>query len=93
MSIYGCSTNNLRTELVDRERRLKNLSKAVGAWLEKEVQRNKTGLSNALTQRFAREITLADTCVYQDDLDGPLCHGLVADLIHDTLKDLDLHRH
>jgi hypothetical protein len=73
----------------DRERRLRNLSDALGSWLEKEVEQNKAGLSNSLSQNFAREITLADTCIYRGDFDGALYHGLLADLIHDTLKDLE----
>jgi hypothetical protein len=78
------------TELVERERRLRNLSRAVGTGLDEEVKRNKSKLSKSLSQDFNREITLADACVYQEDFDGALYHGLVADMIHRTLKELEV---
>lgn len=75
-----------------RERRLRNLIDAVGSWLEKEAHRDRVSLSNTLSQNFAREIAMADTCVYNSDFDGALCHGITADLIHDALKDLEAQR-
>jgi hypothetical protein len=70
------------TELADRERKLKNLRAAVGLGLDEEVKRNKSTLSKSLSVDFNKEITLAETCVYHDDFDGALYHGVVADMIH-----------
>ena len=72
------------TGLVDRERRLRNLSRAVGIGLDEEVKRNKSSLG----KRLDREITLAEKCIYHDDFDGALYHGYMAEILHRTLKDM-----
>lgn len=78
--------------LKERVRSLKNLSEAVGAGLEKEIERNKASRRNSLIQDFSREITLANACVYNGDFDGALYHGLMSDMIHKALKDLEQER-
>lgn len=76
-------------EVVERERRLKNLSRALGIGLDEEVKRNKSSLGKSLSVDFSREITLAEKCIYRDDFDGALYHGFMADMIHRTLKELE----
>ena len=73
----------------ERERRLRNLSQAVGFGLLIEIEKHKNSLSRALSKDFKREINLADRSVYMDDFDGSLYHGLIADMIHRTLKDME----
>jgi hypothetical protein len=73
----------------ERERRLRNLSQAVGFGLLKEIERHKNSLSLALSEDFKREINLADKCVYIGDFDGLVYHGLIADMIHRMLKDME----
>jgi hypothetical protein len=75
----------MMTGLADRERRLRNLSGAVGIGLDEEVKRNKSSLG----VDFNREITLAEKCIYHDDFDGALYHGYMAQVIHRTLKELE----
>jgi hypothetical protein len=77
------------TGLIDRERRLRNLSRAVGIGMDEEVKRNKSSLVKNLGIDFNREITIAETCVYHDDFDGALYHGYMAEVIHRTLKELE----
>ena len=77
------------TGLVDRERRLRNLSRAVGIGLDEEVKRNKSSLSKRLGVDFNSEITLAEKCIYHDDFDGALYHGYMAEILHRTLKDIE----
>lgn len=72
----------------ERERRLRNLSQAVGFGLLTEIERHKNDLSHALSEDFKREINLADRCVYIGDFDGSLYHGLIAKMIHRALKDM-----
>ena len=79
----------MMTGLVDRERKLRNLSRAVGIGLDEEVKRNKSSLIKSMGVDFNREITIAETCVYHDDFDGALYHGFVADMIHSKLKELE----
>jgi hypothetical protein len=55
------------TEFANRERRLRNLRAAVGIGLDEEVKRNKSTLNDSLSVNFNREITLAETCVCNDD--------------------------
>jgi hypothetical protein len=74
--------------LDDRERRLRNLSRAVGI-LDEEVKRNKSRLCKNLCVDFNREMTLAERCVYHDDFEGALYHGFMADMIHRTLRELE----
>jgi hypothetical protein len=74
--------------LDDRERRLRNLSRAVGI-LDEEVKRNKSRLCKNLCVDFNREMTLAERCVYHDDFEGVLYHGFMADMIHRTLRELE----
>ena len=76
-------------ELVERERKLKNLRTAIGIGLDEEVKRNKDTLSKNLSVDFNREMKLAETCVYNDDFHGALYHGFVAGMIHRTLNDLE----
>lgn len=90
MLIKGQSTYDMTTELVHRERRLRNLSNEVGTGLDEEIKRNKSALSKRLNQDFNKEITIAETCVYHDDFDGSLYHGLVANMINRTLKELEV---
>ncbi len=73
----------------ERERRLKNLSGAVGTGLDEEIKSNIDSLRNGLNQDFVREITLAEACVYHDDFEGALYHGFLADMINRTLNDLE----
>jgi hypothetical protein len=77
------------TELVERERRLRNLSNAVGIGLDEEVERNKSSLRKSLNQDFSREIYLAEACVYHDDFEGALYHGLLAKMTDRTLQQLE----
>ena len=49
-------------------------------------------LSNTLSQGFAREITLVDTLAYHGDFTKALYHGLIADVIHETLMDFEEQR-
>jgi hypothetical protein len=72
-----------------RERRLRNLSGAVGAGLNEEVKWNKYSLTKNLSEDFDRVITMAERCVYLDDFHGALYHGFVADMIHRALKELE----
>ncbi|MGE5661327.1 MAG: hypothetical protein ACM3X1_03675 [Ignavibacteriales bacterium] len=65
---------------------------AVGDGLEKEIERNKSSLKSSLSQDFGREITLADTYVYNGNFDGALYHGLIAHMMHRTLKELEQER-
>jgi hypothetical protein len=74
--------------LDDRERRLRNLSRAVGI-LDEEAKRNKSRLCKNLCVDFNREMTLAERCVYHDDFEGALYHGFMADMIHRTLRELE----
>jgi hypothetical protein len=74
------------TGLVDRERRLRNLSRTVDIGLDQEVKRNKSSLLKSLSVDFNREITLAEKCIYHDDFDGALYHGYMAGVIHRTLR-------
>ena len=90
MSIYRRSINMTTIEFVNRERRLKNLRTAVDVGLDEEVKRNKSTLSKNLSVDFNMEITLAETCVYHDDFDGALYHGFMAEIIHRTLKELEI---
>src|SRR5918996_2100822 len=90
MSIYRRSINMTTIEFVNRERRLKNLRTAVDVGLDEEVKRNKSTLSKNLSVDFNMEITLAETCVYHDDFDGALYHGFMAEIIHRTLKELEV---
>jgi hypothetical protein len=76
-------------ESAESERRLKNLSGAVGTGLDEEIKSNKDSLRNGLNQDFVREITLAEACVYHDDFKGALYHGFLTDMIHRTLNDLE----
>lgn len=76
-------------ELVERERKLKNLRTAIGIGLDEEVKRNKDTLSKNLSVDFNREMKLAETCVYHDDFHGALYHGFVAEMIHKTLMTLE----
>lgn len=80
---------DMMTGLVERERRLRNLSRAVGIGLEEEVKRNRSSLIKSLLVDFNREITIAETCVYHDDFEGALYHGYMAEVMHRTLKDLE----
>jgi hypothetical protein len=80
---------DMMTGLINRERRLRNLSRAVGIGLDEEVKRNKSSLVKSLSADFNREITLAEKCIYHDDLDGALYHGCMAEVIHRTLKELE----
>lgn len=73
-----------------RDKRLRNLNRAVGIGLDEEVKRNKFSLSRNLNVDFDREITLAETCIYHDDFDGALYHGFEANMIHRTLSELEL---
>jgi hypothetical protein len=77
----------MTTDLLERERRLRNFRTAVGRRLDEEVKWNKSALTK-LSHDFSREITLAERCVYHDDFDGALYHGFLADMIHRTLKEL-----
>jgi hypothetical protein len=79
----------MTTALVDRERRLRNLSRAVGIGLDDEVKRNKSSLGKNLSVDFNREITLAEKCIYHDDFDGALYHGYMAEVMHRSLKELE----
>jgi hypothetical protein len=79
----------MTTGLVDRERRLRNLSRAVGIGLDDEVRRNKASLGKSLSVDFNKEITLAEKCIYRDDFDGALYHGYMAEVIHRSLKELE----
>jgi hypothetical protein len=79
----------MTTGLVDRERRLRNLSRAVGIGLDYEVKRNKSSLGKNLSVDFNREITLAENCIYHDDFDGALYHGYMVEVIHRSLKELE----
>jgi hypothetical protein len=74
--------------LVDLERRVRNLSRAVGIGLDEEVKRNKSILGKRLGADFNREIKLAEKCIYHDDFDGALYHGYMAEILHRTLKDI-----
>jgi hypothetical protein len=74
--------------LDDRERKLRNLSRAVGI-LDEEVKRNQSRLCKNLCVDFNREMTLAERCVYHDDFEGALYHGFMADMIHRTLRELE----
>jgi hypothetical protein len=78
----------MTTGLVDRKRRVRNLSRAVSIGLDKEVKRNKSILGKRLGADFNREITLAEKCIYHDDFDGALYHGYMAEILHRTLKDI-----
>ena len=80
----------MRTELVDRQRRLRNLNRAVGNGLGEEVKRNKPALMRKLCHTFNMEITMAERCVYHDDFDRALYHGFVANMIHTKLKQLEV---
>lgn len=68
----------MMTGLVDREKRLRNLNDAVGKGLEEEISRNKSSLGKNLSLDFNREMTLAETCVYNNDFEGALYHGFSA---------------
>jgi hypothetical protein len=74
---------------VDRERRLRNLSRAVGIGLYEEVKRNKSSLGKSLSVDFNREVTLAEKCIYHDDFDGALYHGYMAEVLHRSLNELE----
>jgi hypothetical protein len=65
-------TTDMMTGLVDRERRLRNLSRSIGIGLDEEVKRNKSSLCKSLSVDFNREINLAETCVYHDDFEGAI---------------------
>lgn len=82
--------SQMMSGLVDRKRRLRNLSGAVGIGLDEEVKRNKSSLIKSLGVDFNREITIAETCVYHDDFEGALYHGYMADVIHRTLEELEI---
>lgn len=76
--------------LVDRKKRLRSLSQAVGIGLDEEVKRNKSSLVKSLGVDFNREITIAETCIYHDDdFEGALYHGYMAEIMHRTLKELE----
>ena len=74
--------------LDDRERRLRNLSRAVGIGLNEEVKRNRSSLGKSLNVDFNREITLAETCFCHDDFEGALYHGYMAEVLYRALKEL-----
>lgn len=76
-------TTDIMAGLDDRERRLRNLSRAVGI-LDEEVKRNKSRLCKNRCVDFNREMMLAERCVYHDDFEGALYHGFMADMIHNS---------
>jgi hypothetical protein len=45
---------------------------------------------NMTTIEFVNRERRAETCVYHDDFDGVLYHGFMAEMIHRTLKELEV---
>lgn len=60
-----------------------------GIGLDKEVKCNESSLKKSMNLDFNKEITIAETCVYNDDFEGALYHGYLAEVIHRTLKELE----
>ena len=45
---------------------------------------------NMTTIEFVNRERRAETCVYHDDFDGVLYHRFMAEMIHRTLKELEV---
>lgn len=75
--------------LEERNKRLRSLDETIGQNLDEQIKEHKASAKVSLALHFERELTAAEECAKNRDLQEAFVHRIWAEMLNTTLKELE----